>query len=104
MMGVAKLSIPGGALVMPARSPYEREIVFDNAAFYAGRQGTADLELSSPRLLIRVVKATPNDRCATCGQPGRQVAFMVGGTLQCRHCVSGKIGRSRPRHKRLFTI
>ena len=97
MTGVAKLSIPGGALVMPARSPYEREIVFDNAALYARRQGTADLELSSPRLSIRVVRVDHEDRCATCGQSGRQVAFVVGGLKQCRSCVPNRIAHSRSR-------
>ena len=97
MTGVAKLSIPGGALVMPARSPYEREIVFDNAAFYAGRQGSADLELSSPRLSIRVVRVSHDDRCAICGQTGRQVAFVVGGVKQCRSCVPQKLSHARAR-------
>lgn len=95
MTGVAKLSIPGGALVMPARSPYEREIVFDNAAFYAGRQGTADLELSSPRLSIRVVKVTNDQCCAVCGQAGRQVAFVVRGVRQCRSCVPRQFSHAR---------
>lgn len=103
MTGVAKLSIPGGALVMPARSPYEREIVFDNAALYAGREGTAELELTSPRLTIHVVKATHDDRCATCGQPGRQVAFVVAGAKQCRNCVGGKVAPARSRYKGLFS-
>lgn len=101
MTGVAKLSIPGGALVLPARSPYEREIVFDNAAFYAGRQGSADLEITSPRLSIRVVRLKNDERCASCGQSGRQVAFVIAGVSQCRSCVSLKVGNSRSHRSRI---
>ena len=99
MANVAKLSTSGGALLMPARSPYDRELVFENAEFYAGRHGSADLEFSSPRRLLRVIRVSQHDPCPTCGQLGRQIAFVSAGASYCRGCLHASITRSPSRTK-----
>ena len=55
MNSVARISYRGGALVMPARSLYDRELVFEQAEFYARRDGAATLELNHKEVVVSVV-------------------------------------------------
>lgn len=88
MKQIAILTTAAGALVMPARSPYERELLLDNAAFYAVRQGGASLQMCSSRRSLRVVRPQESAVCAHCARPVRTVAFEERGQTICRRCVA----------------
>ena len=103
-MKVVKLYFPGGALLMPARTPYERELLFENVAFYASRDGGAELELRTSPQRVKVVRATDSDRCASCGQTILQIVFIAAGVRRCRRCFETfrPPSRARVRPERLF--
>lgn len=42
---VAHIRYEGGALLLPAQNPYDREIVFEEAKFCARRYGIASMQL-----------------------------------------------------------
>lgn len=87
MNSVARISYRGGALVMPARSLYDRELVFEQAEFYARRDGAAKLELNRQEVVVSVVNEGRERACTRCGAKERQLAFVSSGHTLCRHCA-----------------
>ena len=87
MNSVARISYRGGALVMPARSLYDRELVFEQAEFYARRDGAAKLELDRTQLVVTVVNDGASRACSRCGGKERQLTFAASGRTLCRHCA-----------------
>ena len=87
MNSVARISYRGGALVMPARSLYDRELVFEQAEFYARRDGAAKLELNRKEVVVSVVRDSAGRACSRCGAAERQLTFVAGGHTLCRHCA-----------------
>ena len=86
MHGIARISVSGGARLMPARNGYDRELVFDDAECCARRHGEARLELGSAAILIRVATQPPIP-CARCAKPVDRLAFALGARSLCRHCA-----------------
>ena len=87
MNSVARISYRGGALVMPARSLYDRELVFEQAEFYARRDGKTRLELNHKEVVVSVVSDSSGRACSRSGIAERQLAFVASGHTLCRHCA-----------------
>ena len=87
MNNVARIRFGDGALVMPARSGYDRELVFEQAEFYARRHGKVRLELDRREMLIRVVRGRACRPCGECGEREPGLSFSVGSRSLCRHCI-----------------
>jgi hypothetical protein len=87
MNSVARINYRGGALVMPDRSLYDRELVFEQAEFYARRDGATTLELNRKEVTVSVVHEGSARACSSCGITERQLAFVAGGRTLCRHCA-----------------
>jgi hypothetical protein len=87
MNSVARIDFRGGSLVMPARSRYDRELVFEQAEFYARRDGATKLELDRRHMLVSVVHNGGTRACSRCGEQERQLAFVDGATMLCRRCA-----------------
>ena len=84
MNGVARIRFGDGALVMPARNRYDRELVFEQAEFYARRHGRATLELDRHEMLLNTHSEKP---CTRCGQRDHILTFAIDGAQLCRHCA-----------------
>jgi len=72
---------------MPARSAYDRELVFEQAEVYARRHGKVRLELDRHEMLISLVRGDASRPCAECGQREAVLSFSVGSRPLCRHCI-----------------
>ena len=87
MNSVARISYRGGALVLPARSLYDRELVFEQAEFYARRDGAAKLELDRKEVVVSVVGEGNVRACSRCGAQEHQLTFVADKHTLCRHCA-----------------
>jgi hypothetical protein len=87
MNDIARIQFDHGALVMPARSGYDRELVFEQAEFYARRHGQVRLELDRREMLVSVVTGLATGPCSACGQREAALSFVVGRRRLCRHCI-----------------
>lgn len=87
MNGVARIVCRDGALVLPARNQYDREVVFEEAEYRARRHGEAKLEINRREMRLKVSEERQSDLCATCGHGMGMVAFAVGDLSLCRHCA-----------------
>jgi len=93
MSHVATIHLDAGVLRLPANDPYERELVFEQADFYARRQGAVRVQLDGGK--IRAARATgaAGLRCACCQHPLRAVSFQVAERLFCVQCAKRDAGR-----------
>jgi hypothetical protein len=87
MNDIARIRFGNGSLIMPARSRYERELVFEQAEFYARRHGQVRLELDRREMLISAAPDGLNVPCWKCGQRDGARRFIVSGRRLCGHCV-----------------
>jgi hypothetical protein len=85
MPGVAKILFDGGARLMPAQNHYDRELVFEEAEFFARRHGRATLELGQQAMSIR--PASDGETCSGCSKSLGSLIFAVGMRLFCRRCA-----------------
>lgn len=87
MTQIATIRYDGGALVIPARDPYERELVFEEADFYARRHGMVGLQLGRNEMRVSRSAAELGLSCGRCGQPLRMVTFQLGERRFCTRCA-----------------
>ncbi len=86
MHDVARIRFRGGERLMPARSGYDCELVFDEAECCARRYGEAQLELRSQAMLVRPTELG-QVACASCRHPIDRIDFALGRRHLCRRCV-----------------
>src|SRR5262245_15135373 len=87
MFQVAKISFDAGALVLPAKDPYDRELVFEQADFYARRHGSVALQIGRAEIWAARSASEPGLVCAHCHQPLRTVRFELDEQLFCTPCA-----------------
>jgi hypothetical protein len=86
MFQVAKISFDSGALLLPANDPYDREMVFEQADFYARRHGSVAVQIG--RAKLRAARAGESGFiCARCHALLRAVTFQVGERRFCMPCA-----------------
>jgi hypothetical protein len=86
MHSIARIRFGDQALVMPARSAYERELVFEQVELHARRHGAVRLELDRRQMLISAVRSEPRP-CSECGRHESPPSFRFGHRPLCRRCL-----------------
>jgi hypothetical protein len=77
MKGIARRSFHDGGLVLPVKTPYEREVLFEYADQYARRHGCVRLEIDRRECIVRVRGGQP-ETCVSCGHRVDGVAYALG--------------------------
>lgn len=85
--GVARISFQGGCLLMPSKNRYDRELVFEQAEFYARRHGTATLELSRRQMQISTANPDAGNICFGCNDQLDRLSFAIAGHQLCARCA-----------------
>ena len=86
MTQIAQIRSDGGALLLPARDAYDREVVFEQAEFYARRNGAVDLEIGHSA--VRLARSSGWDTpCMRCHRPVGMVSYLFHARRLCAHCV-----------------
>lgn len=90
MLQTAQIRFSGGALLLPARDPYDREVVFEQAEFYVRRHGAVALQIG--RATVRVARSDAESGlpCSECRRPVGWVGYHLAGQRFCSHCIKGK--------------
>lgn len=87
---IAHIRYDGGALLLPAQDPYERELVFEEAECCARRHGSADVQLGRKEIWIRV--ADVHMPCEGCRHPVGLLSFVIEHHRYCNHCAKRSMG------------
>jgi hypothetical protein len=89
MKGIAQISFHGGGLVLTAKTPYDRELLFEHIKQYVNRYGLVRLQLNRREWTV-----SPDDgqhlRCATCQQPDRLMYERDGRSI-CSQCARREV-------------
>lgn len=86
MKGVARISFHGGALFVPVKTPYERELLFEHVDLYTKRHGQVLLELDQREWTVRRANDHP-ELCTTCGRRLDLLSYALGERTLCSQCV-----------------
>ena len=87
MLQTAQIQFDGGALILPARNPYDREVVFEQAEFYARRHGSVALRIGGALLRVARSAAESGQPCSRCRRSVGWIAYHLRERLLCSHCV-----------------
>ena len=86
-MEIARIQMDGGALLLPARTPYEREVVLDHVRHRLRICGFVHLEMNGRRCKIEPIAFTPGATCASCTRRVGTVACRIGAQMLCIECA-----------------
>jgi hypothetical protein len=87
---IAHIRYDGGALLLPAQDPYDRELVFEEAEFCARRHGSVGVRLGRTEIRISLADATVP--CEDCHHPVGLLAFVIERHRFCAHCAKRCMG------------
>jgi hypothetical protein len=87
MKGVARISFQGGALLVPARTQYDHEVVFEHVETYARRHGMVRLELDRREFTVSFMNGSERRLCASCAHPLEALTYALGGRDLCMQCA-----------------
>ena len=96
MAQVAHIRYDGGALLLPAQDPYDREVVFEEAECCARRHGTVGVQLGRKQMRISPSAADTRVPCPQCRQPVGLMSFLIDRRLLCAHCAKRYMGAVGP--------
>jgi len=89
---IAHIRYDGGALLLPAQDPYDREVVFEEAEFCARRHGSVGVQFGHKRMWISLAETrTP---CESCRHPMGLLSFVIEQHRYCSHCAKRAMGAS----------
>ncbi|HUI26824.1 MAG TPA: hypothetical protein VL403_12140 [Candidatus Kryptonia bacterium] len=92
MKGVARISFHGGALLVPARTRYDHQLIFEHVESYARRHGTVRLELDRKEFTVSYLNGAERRLCAACQQPLELLTYALGGRSLCLRCARKSSG------------
>jgi hypothetical protein len=86
---IAHITYPGGALVLPAHDPYDRQLVLQQAEACARRYGAVGLEVGGKQ--VRIHRTVADSACDICARPCAALSFAMDGRRLCTRCVRQRI-------------
>ena len=97
--GIAHVSFPGGGTFLPARTPYDLQVLAEHVADRARTNGQAQVLIKDQRWTARVGLIMPLPGCAGCGK-SLSVACCSNGPEGLLYCVKCAFEHSRRRPHR----
>ena len=86
MKGMARIFFQGGGLIVPVRTPYDRELLFQHVEAFAKRHGHVGLELNRNEWTVSL-SGTPPEPCAVCSRQLDALIYSLAGRTICGHCA-----------------
>ena len=86
MKGVARISFHGGALFVPVKTPYERELLFEHIDLYTRRHGRVRLEFNRREWSVSLTNDHPAV-CTSCRRRLDALTYAMGGRTLCSQCA-----------------
>lgn len=101
MKGIAHITFRQGGLILPASTPYDRQLLFEHVAQYAKQHGRIGLGLDRRQWIVAQVEDTPQ-ACATCNQQIHNVAYTRSGHTLCHPCARADARLFAPPEQRIL--
>ncbi len=88
--GIAHVSFTGGGIVLPARSPYDRQVLIEHVTHRVHTQGRVQVLVDDGRWMVHAHRGAAIG-CARCGHVGDSVCYSdaTGEVAYCVRCALG---------------
>ena len=86
MQDSAHISFAGGGLILPAHTPYERQLVFEHIEASAKQHQHVALSAAGRHWTINL-DAARDEPCAQCFRSMHRLAYRTDGRNVCGRCV-----------------
>lgn len=89
--GIAHVSFAGGGVFLPARDPYERQMLIEHVAQRVRTKGHVQILVDNHRWMVRVQAPRAGAMCAACGQVAETACFSgeASTAVYCLRCALG---------------
>jgi hypothetical protein len=85
----ARIGAPGSALVLPAASPYEWQVLCEHVVAAARQRGTVRLRVDGVDCVVRSEQAGVQRCCSSCGRALLRVSLRMAWRDLCLGCAQG---------------
>ena len=91
MTGIAHVSFPGGGIFLPARSPYDRQMLVEHVNDRVRIKGQVQVLVDDRRWMVHLRRGSLAACCASCGDPADSACYATGhgDAAYCVHCAFG---------------
>jgi hypothetical protein len=86
MNGIAHVSFPGGGLIVPAHTPYERELLFEHVEASTKRHGDVRFGFNRQQWRISLHNGR-REVCASCSRWLDNLTYRFDGQTLCGQCA-----------------
>ena len=86
MKSVAHISFEGGGLIVPAQTPYERELLFEHVEMSTKRHGCVRLDVNRGHWTISL-RNGDREACASCSRWLDSLIYRFEGQTLCGQCA-----------------
>jgi hypothetical protein len=86
MKSVAHISFEGGGLIVPAQTPYERELLFEHVEVSTKRHGCVQLDVNRAHWTISL-RNGDREACAACSRCLDSLIYRFEGQILCGQCA-----------------
>jgi hypothetical protein len=89
--GIAHVSFPGGGTFLPARTPYDRQILLEYVGAYLHANGQVQVLVDGQRWMVHLTRNSAVPSCSTCGCSADSVCSSLahGEEVYCVKCALG---------------
>jgi len=89
MNGIAHISSAGGGVFVPARTPYDRQMLVEHIAARVRSKGEVRVTVDARSWWVRLNRGVLSGCCTHCGQPLRAACYAAGldGPAYCVSCA-----------------
>jgi hypothetical protein len=95
--GIAHLSYPGGGFFVPARTPYDRQMLLEQVVERVRTKGAVQILIDDRRWLVRHIVRAPRVSCGRCGTSTDSACTspLSGKVIYCPKCaLAGTLDRA----------
>jgi hypothetical protein len=86
MKDIAHISFEGGGLIVPAQTPYDREVLIEHVEASTRRHGLVHLDINNRRWEISV-NADSSEVCGACSRYPSNSTCQFDGRILCAECA-----------------
>ena len=106
--GIAHVSFTGGGIFVPARTPYDRQMLIEHVVDRVRSKGQVQVSVDNQRWLVHLVLGLSTARCWSCGNSADAVCYPTacGEVVYCVRCalsgrehIAGLPDRSEAAHR-----
>src|SRR5262249_23059910 len=89
--GIAHVSYPGGGIFVPARTPYDRQMLVEQVVERVHAKGAVQILIDDRRWIVRSLSRPSRSGCAHCGASINSActSTTTGKAVYCMKCALG---------------